>query len=183
MLSAAAASPRLSVSALLSDHQETRWLTAAAQERAAAKLKPYRLPTGVPNWESKKSKSNKVEICVIDRDDRSFPTGDLTEIKWESPTQLFVLSQAHKGLNKQTNHNLLFIAATDEAQAVSLEVWGASAVSHCYTECQRECDDHFHMKSKINWVNFARKVTTLMKPVVCSGNKDPRPKQRNKLSF
>lgn len=118
MLSAAAASPRLSASALLSDHQETRRLTAAAQEPAAAKLKPSRLPTGVPNWESKKSKSNKVEICVIDRDDRSFPTGGLTENKWESPTQLFVLSQAHKGLNKQTNHNLLFIAAA----AASLEV-------------------------------------------------------------
>lgn len=183
MLSAAAASPRLSVSAVLSDHQETRWLTAAAQERAAAKLKPYRLLTGVPNGESKKSKSNEVEICVIDRDDRTFPTGGLTENKWESPTQLFVLSQAHKGLNKQINHNLLFIAAADEAQAVSLEVWGASAVSHCYTECQEECDDRFHMKIKINWVNFARKVTAFMKPVVCGGNKDPQTKQRKLLSI
>lgn len=76
------------------------------------------------------------------------------------------------------------MAAADKAQAVSLEVWGArwgaSAVSHCYTECQEECDDRFHMKSKIN---FARKVTAFMKPVVCGGNKDPQPKQRKLLSI
>lgn len=172
------ASPRLSVSVLLSDHQEPRWLTASSQERAAAKWKPYRLLTSVPTWESKKPKSNKVEIWVIDCDDRSFPTGGPTENKWEAPTQLFVFSQANIGLHKQTNHNLLFIAAADEAQAVSLEVWGASAVSHCYTKCQQECADQSRMKSKMN-----RRVTAFLELVVCAGSKDPQLKQRKPLSI